>query len=197
MHELVNKYAKDHPQALRSLNSTEEPKCTLLMSSLLRTQWLHANCPSRIIICPCCGLNCAQKFGPHCVSTRGLIPEPENAFWHSLIWCFRTRPKIVKRGVYCLEGSSLQSHLYHSITNGQDLQFQPLTRLGTRKPFPDPGYKKLIFLKLKWVESCLEKDTLISWKDRTKFNNVTSHPTKLVKQEACDGQNSWATQKSK
>lgn len=89
-----------------------------------------------------------------------------------------------------MEGSSLHSHLYPSITNGQDLKFRPFIKLGTRKPFPHPGYRKLIFLALQWVEACLEIDTLMSWKDRTKFSNVTSHPTKQVKQDICDGQNS-------
>lgn len=165
MQVLVNKYSNDHPQALRS-NGTEEPKCTLWMLSLPISQWLHAHCPSGIWFVHAVFWAVLRNLA-HTASAlitdwkRRLIPEPGKAFWQSLIWCFWTRPKIVKKGVYCLKRSSLHSHLYHSLvmTNGQDLQFQPLTKLGTRKPFPHPGYRKLIFLELQWVEFCLETDT--------------------------------------
>lgn len=102
MHVLVKKYANDHPQALRS-KGAEEPKCTLLMLSLPRTRWLHANCPSGIIICPCCGLSCAQEFGPHCVSTHSRLEnETHSRAWKCFLAVinFRTRPKIVKKEVY-------------------------------------------------------------------------------------------------
>lgn len=69
---LVNKYAKDHPQALRS-DGTEEPEHTPLTLLLPTMQWTRANHPSGMVAWPCRVLSCAQEFGPDCISMSHIL----------------------------------------------------------------------------------------------------------------------------